>query len=175
MPQSAAEHGAAEHAAAETGGSPAYAGYHGGRGSRAQMTSRGSALAMLVLSLAGNLLAGWLHLGSLAGLSFAVGCVLAAVYTQRHDLLLVVTMPPVLFLIAVLCAETLTAPGSSFAASAEAVLAGTFLTLAAAAPWLVAGVVLALAIAMFRGLPQCLRELGADLSGQPGTAGRRGP
>jgi hypothetical protein len=128
---------------------------------------------MLVLFFAGNLFDIWLHLGVLAGLSFAGGCVLAIIYAERHALLLVVTAPPVLFLIALLGVEILTSQGNTFTASAEAVAEGTFLTLAATAPWLFGGVILALIIAMFRGLPQCLRDLHADLLGRAESAGRR--
>lgn len=144
-----------------------------GSGLRSRLTGRGSLLAMAALFFAGNLFAIWLHLGLLAGLSFAAGCVLAASYSQRRALLLVVTAPPVLFLIALLGAEMLTSPGSTFTASAQAVAEGILLTLAAAAPWLFGGVGVALIIAIFRGLPQCLHDLSADLRGQAVTAGRQ--
>jgi hypothetical protein len=121
---------------------------------------------MLAVFLTGNLLADWLSLGALAGLSFVAGCLLAAIGTQRRDLLFVVTTPPVIFLVGVLAAEALTSPGNSFASSAETVGAGTILTLSAAAPWLFAGVLLGVIIATFRGLPQCVRDLRLGLSGQ---------
>jgi hypothetical protein len=153
---------------------PASAGSGTGQGrlSQARITSRGAAIAMFALFLAGDLLAGWLSVGALAGLSFVAGCVLAALCTRRHHLLFTVTTPPVIFLIAVLCAEALTSPGGTFAVSAEAVAAGTILTLAMAAPWLLGGVLLCLIIAMFRGLPQCVRELGMDLRGEQAAADR---
>jgi hypothetical protein len=128
---------------------------------------------MLALFLAGNLLASWLSLSALAGLSFVVGCALAAGYTQRRRLLFMVTTPPMIFLIAVIGAESLTSPGSTFATSAEAVAAGTILTLAAAAPWLLGGVLLCVLIAMFRGLPQCVRDLRWELSGRAASPGSR--
>jgi len=121
---------------------------------------------MLALFLAGNLLAGWLSLDALAGLSFVAGCLLAAIYTQRQHLLFMVTTPPMIFLIAVICAESLTSPGSTVTTSAEAIAAGTFLTLSDAAPWLLLGVLLCVIIAMFRGLPQCVRDLRLELSGR---------
>lgn len=141
---------------------------------RPRITARDAALIMLALFLAGELLGGWLSLSILGGLSFVAGCLLAAVGTQRRDLLFMVTMPPLIFLIAVLCAEVITSPGSTFAASAGAIAAGTILTLSAAAPWLFGGVVLYLVIAMFRGLPQCVRDLRADLRGRGATADRLG-
>jgi hypothetical protein len=136
------------------------------RPSRSRFTARGAALAMLALFLAGDLLAGWLSLTVLAGLTFVAGCLLAAIYTQRHDLLFTVTMPPVIFLVAVLGVQAVTSPGSTFVASAEAVAAGTVLTLAATAPWLFGGVLICLIVAMFRGLVQCVRDLGAGLRGE---------
>jgi len=139
---------------------------------RSRITARGAALVMLGAFLAGDLLAGWLGLSILTGLTFVAGCLLAAVCTQRHDLLFMVTTPPVIFLVAVVCAETLTSPGSTFASSAGAVAAGTVLTLSAAAPWLFGGVLLCLIIAMVRGLPQCVRDLQTDLRGQGATADR---
>lgn len=133
------------------------------------MPARATLLAMLVLFFAGNLLGVWLRLGPLAGLTFAAGSILAVIYTQRHALLLVLIAPPVLFLIALLGVEVLTSPGRTLTASAEAVAEGTFLTLAGVAPWLFGGVILAVIIAMFRGLPQCLRDLSANLRGQAAT------
>ena len=133
---------------------------------------RGAASAMLALFLVGNLLAGWLGLDALAGLGFAAGCLLAAVCTRRRDLLLMITMPPILFLAAVLGTEALTSAGSTFATSAQAIAAGTVLTLSAAAPWLFCGVVLCVAIATFRGLPQCVRDMRMGLRGQAADADR---
>jgi len=143
-------------------------------GDRARITARGAALMMLAVFLAGDLLAGWLGVSAVTGLSFAAGCLLAACCAHRSDLLFIVTMPPVIFLVAVLCGEVITSPGSTFAASAGAVAAGTVLTLAAAAPALFGGMLLCLTVAMFRGLPQCVRDLGRDLRGQGAEPGRQG-
>jgi hypothetical protein len=139
---------------------------------RSRITAREAVLMMLGVFLAGDLLAGWLGLSVLTGLTFVAGCLLAAVGTHRQDLLVMVTTPPLIFLVAVVCAETLTSPGSTFAASAGAVAAGTILTLSAAAPWLFGGVLLCLIIAMVRGLPQCVRDLQANLGGQGAAAER---
>jgi hypothetical protein len=128
-----------------------------------QITARGAVIAMLAMFLVGNLAADWLHVEVLIGLTFVAGCLLAAGYTQRRDLLMVVTLPPLVFFIAVCCAEALTSPGSTFADSVAAIAAGIFLTLAAAAPWLFGGIILALIIAVFRGLPQSVRDLRAHL------------
>jgi hypothetical protein len=139
------------------------------------MTGRGALLAMLALFLAGNLLAVWLRLQSLAGLSFAAGCVLAACYARRQALLLVITAPPLLFGVALVTVQVLTSPGGTVKASAEAVAEGTFLTLAGTAPWLFGGVIVALIIALARGLPRCVRDLRADLAGRPDPADRPAP
>ncbi|MGO9083022.1 MAG: DUF6542 domain-containing protein, partial [Streptosporangiaceae bacterium] len=121
---------------------------------------------MAVLFLAGNLASGWLHSGVLIGLSFLVGCVAATWFARQRDLLRVIVAPPVLFLVTVLCAQVMTAPGSTTRAAAEAILAGVFLTLSAAAPWLFAGMLAALLIAFPRGLRQCARQLRSDLHGE---------
>jgi len=84
----------------------------------------------------GTLTAGWLHLAVLTGLSFLAGCILAGLYTKRDDLLVMVTMPPMVFLVAVICVKALTATGSALISTAE----GCILTLSAAAPWLFGGV-----------------------------------
>ena len=72
--------------------------------------------------------------------------------------------PPLIFLIAVACAESISssATGHSRVLSAAE---GTILTLAAAAPWLFGGEALGLVLALFRGLPQCVRDLRAGLRG----------
>jgi hypothetical protein len=159
---------------AGAGGTAGATGTGQAAGARSRITARGAALMMLGMFLAGDLLAGWAGLSVLTGLTFVAGCLLAAVGTHRQDLLVMVTTPPLIFLVAVVCAETLTSPGSTFAASAGAVAAGTILTLSAAAPWLFGGALLCLIIAMVRGLPQCARDLQANLRGQGAAADRPG-
>src|ERR1017187_9749019 len=133
--------------------------------SRPQTSARGALLALLALFLAGNLVSDWLHIGVLTGLTLLAGCVAAAWYTDRRDLLMIVAAPAVIFLVAVVAAEVITAQGSTTRASAESVLAGTFLTLAGTAPWLFVAVLATFAVTMFRGLPQCVRELRSQLRG----------
>jgi hypothetical protein len=53
------------------------------------------------------------------------------------------------------------------------VAGGTLLTLAAVAPWLFAGTAVVVTIALFRGLPRCVRELRANLSGRAPVRRRR--
>ncbi len=119
----------------------------------------------------GALAAGWLHLAVLTGLSFVAGCILAGLYTKRADLLMVVTMPPMIFLVAVVCVKALTATGNTAVSTA----AGSLLTLSAVAPWLFGGAAATLVIALLRGLPRSVSELRAGLrgnleSGDPGDA-----
>jgi hypothetical protein len=126
---------------------------------------------MFWLFLIGSLVGNWLHLGVLAGLSFVAGCALAARYTRRDGLLTVVASPPLIFVIALVITEALTTHAATARRTLESVAEGTFLTLAGVAPWLFSGVILGLAIAMARGLLQCLRDLAAELRGdQPGSA-----
>lgn len=129
------------------------------------MTPRGAVLMMFSLFFLGTITADWLHFGVLTGLSFVAGCVLAARYTRRDGLLTAVVGPPLIFMIALICSEALTSHAGTFAHSVTIVAEGTFLTLAAVAPWLFCGEILGLVIAMFRGLPQCVREFRAELRG----------
>jgi hypothetical protein len=147
-----------------------------GRGGRptARMTSRGAILAMFSLFFPGTLTAGWLHLATLTGLSFVAGCALTARYTRRDGLLTAVATPPLIFVISLVVTEILTSHADSARHALTSAAEGTILTLAAVAPWLFAGVLIGLAIAMFRGLPQCVQDLRDDLRGDTGRAGQHG-
>jgi hypothetical protein len=125
----------------------------------ARLTGRGAVVGMAVLFPAGLLTASWLGLTVLAGLSFVVGCVLAARYTRPADLLIVALTPPVLFAAALIFVEAVTAQGSLLLS----VVAGSVVALASLALWLAAGTVLTVLIAWRRGLPQCVRDLRRDL------------
>jgi len=144
-------------------------------GSTTRLTPRGAVVAMFWLFFLGTLAAGWLHLGVLTGLSFVAGCGLAARYTRRDGLLAVVASPPLIFIIALVITEALTTHATGMRRSVESVAEGTFLTLAGVAPWLFAGVILSLVIAMTRGLPQCVRNLAADLRSDPPGSARTAP
>jgi hypothetical protein len=130
------------------------------------MTGRGAVLAMFALFLAGTLVADWLHLGLLTGLSFVAGCAVAARYTRRSGLLAVTVSPPVIFLAALICVEVLNSAGGTVRHTMESVAEGTILTLASVAPWLFVGVILGLIIALVRGLPGCVRDLSAEMRGE---------
>jgi hypothetical protein len=141
----------------------------------ARMTARGAVLAMFLLFFLGTLTAGWLHLGVLTGLSFLAGAALAARYTRRDGLLAVVVTPPLLFFIALVGVEVLTSHAGTVKHSLTSAAEGTILTLAAVAPWLFAGIIAGLAIALFRGLPQCVRDLRTELRGDVGLRGPSAP
>jgi hypothetical protein len=132
------------------------------------MTARGAVLVMFSLFFLGTLVAGWMHLGVLTGLSFVTGAVLAARYTRRDGLLAVVVTPPLIFVIALIVTEVLTSHADTVKHSLTSAAEGTILTLAAVAPWLFVGVIAGLVIALFRGLPQCVRDLRAELRGDAG-------
>ncbi len=141
-------------------------------GSTTRLTARGAVVAMFWLFLIGTLAAAWLHLGVLTGLSFVAGGGLAARYTRRDGLLAVVASPPLIFMIALIITEALTTHAAGMRRSVESIGEGIILTLAGVAPWLFAGVILGLAIAMARGLRQCLRDLAADLRGNAPDSAR---
>lgn len=134
---------------------------------QARLTGRGCVVVMLLIFLVSDLLASKLGLGWLDGLGYATGCLLAAAYARREALLLVVTAPPALFLVALVTAELITATGSTLLGTAE----GTLLALATGAPWLFGVTVAGLVVAMFRGLPQCVRDFKVELSGRGARSG----
>jgi hypothetical protein len=135
----------------------------GSDGTAARLTGRGAMLAMFSLFFPGTLTSGWLNLEALTGVSFVAGCILAGLYTKREDLLLVVTTPPLIFLAAVICVTAVSSNGGGVLSSAS----GIALVLAAAAPWLFAGELAFIVISLFRGLPRSIRNLRADLRGDP--------
>ena len=130
---------------------------------RAYVTVRGATVAMFTLFLACCLTSGWLGLEVIAGLGYAVGCAAAPYLVRRHALLQVVVAPPAVFLAALVLAQVLTAQGSSRHGRMLSVLEGTVLTLAALAPWLLAGTALGAVAAIPRGLRDCVRDLWSQL------------
>jgi hypothetical protein len=147
---------------AAAGGRPA------GRGrSRARLTGRGAVLVMLAVFLAVDLIAAGVHSTFLNGFGYAAGCLLAVAYARREALLIVATMPPAIFLAALLSTKLMTAGGNVVVAGSE----GTLLTLAATAPWLFGVTIAYLAAATARGLPRCIQELRTALAGQGAARG----
>ena len=129
------------------------------------MSARAAIAMMFVIFMLTDLSAGWLHVVALTGFGFAAGSAAAAGRTRRKDLLLAVTTPPLIFLLAATVSELITLHMNHVAASAGLALADMFLTLSTAAPWLFGGLAGALVIATVRGLPQCVRDLRAQLTG----------
>jgi hypothetical protein len=126
---------------------------------RGRLSASAALLGMLLLCLVTCLVAAWRQADVLAGLGFCAGCVLAPVYARRAAQLRVAISAPVIFLVAEISAQSLVAPGSSGHGAVLSVIEGTLLALAYAAPWLFAGTAVCIVIAMFRGLPQCVRDL----------------
>jgi len=144
----------------------------GPQGTPSRLTARGAGLAMFSVFFPGTLTAGWLHLAALTGLSFVAGCVLAGLYTKRAHLLTVATMPPMIFMAALICVKAISSTGNAVVSTVE----GSILTLSAVAPWLFGGTAATFVIALFRGLPQNISDLRAGLrgnleSGEPGDPG----
>lgn len=127
------------------------------------MTARGAVIAMFSLFFLGMLAAGWLHLGSLVGLSFVAGCVLTARYTRRDGLLTAVLTPPLIFMIALAGTQTMSAHADTLRRTLTSAVEGIVLTLASVAPWLFSGVILGIVVALFGGLPRRVSELRAEL------------
>jgi hypothetical protein len=113
-----------------------------------------------------------------AGLGFCAGSCVAAGYARRAALLGVVVSAPVVFLVAEVFAQLVTVPAGAHRGTLVLVAGGTLLTLAGVAPWLFAGTIAGLVIAMFRGLPNSVRDLRAGLTGRrarPRRPPRRDP
>jgi hypothetical protein len=133
----------------------------------------GTLAGLFACCLISCLLAAWLHLIVLAGLGFCAGCAVAAWYCQPAAQLRMVIAVPSVFLVAEVIAQLATLQSGGRRGLALPVAGGTLLTLAAVAPWLFAGTAGAVAIALFRGLPQCVRDLRAELRGR--APARRAP
>jgi hypothetical protein len=123
---------------------------------------------MFSLFFLGMVAAGWLHLGVLTGLSFVAGCALAARYTKRDGLLTAVLTPPLIFMIALVVREIMSAHGDTFRRTLTYAVEGIVLAMASVAPWLFIGVIIGVVVAMFRGLPQSVREFREVLRGYAG-------
>lgn len=126
-----------------------------------RLTGRGALIGIFALCLLGILAADQLGWGPLTGGTFLLACVLAAAFTQSSDLLTVAVSPPALFLVAVIIGKALTSSGNLILSTA----AGTLITLANSAPWLLAGTALSLIITFSRGLRQNITALSNELSG----------
>jgi hypothetical protein len=139
---------------------------------RLQLTTRGALLGLFAGYLLIFLVAGWSHTGVLAGLGFCAGAVLAPCYLRREAQLQATVSVPAIALAAVILAQAVTAQGNSSHGTVMSVLEGTVLTLAGLAPWLFAGTAMCLAVACYRGLPQCVRDLRDSLRFEAGPGQR---
>lgn len=138
------------------------------------LTGGGALMVLVLLCLVTCLVAAWRQVDVVAGLGYCIGCVLAPVAARRGAQLKVAVSAPVVFLVAEVIAQSLTATGSSGHGMVLAVLEGTLLALADAAPWLFAGTAVCIVIAMFRGLPQCVRDLRTRPAARSAGRGRTG-
>ncbi len=135
----------------------------GGQPGRAYVTARGAVVGMFALFLSCDLVAGWLHVEVITGLGYAGGCVIMPYLVRRRAVLQVVVAPPAVFLAALMMVQALTAQGSSRHGKVLSVLEGTVFTLAAIAPWLLAGTAIGVGAGLRRGLRESLREQWAEL------------
>jgi len=138
---------------------------------RIRLTGRGAVMVMLAVFALGLLVASWMGWPVLAGASFVIGSVTAVFYVRRDDLLVVTVVPPLLFGFTLVAVKAATATGSVVLSIAE----GIAITMAEVAPWLFAGMVLSLVIALARGLRGCVRELRQDLRATALPAADRRP
>jgi hypothetical protein len=150
-------------------GHPAAAPADDGARAGIHLTGRGAVVSLLALTFLGLLMAGWLNWGVLGDVVFVAACVVITCGTKRSDLLPVVVCPPLVFLIACVCAKVATSAGGTSA------LEGTLVTLGNSAPWLFAGTALTIVIGLGRGLLGALRDLRRGLHGDPSwREGREG-
>ena len=140
-----------------------------GRGFAAvRLTGRGAVLSLFGLSFLGLIMSDWLSWGILSYGTFVAACIAIACYAKPSDLLTVTVSPPLVFFAACACAKAATSAGVTSAAES------TLITLANSAPWLLAGTALTVGIALCRGLPGNIRQLGQDLYGELDTSYRDG-
>jgi uncharacterized protein DUF6542 len=122
-----------------------------------RLTGRGGVLVMFGVCFLGLLVAGWADWGELADATYFMASSLTAYYVRPGCLLPVAVSAPLLFFLACALEKAMTSSG------ALAALEGTLVALADSAPWLFAGTVLTVAIALLRGLSAEIRTLAVDL------------
>jgi hypothetical protein len=129
------------------------------RGSSAtfRLTARGAVLGLFVACFLALLLADATGWSAIADMAFVGGCGGGAWYTKRGAMLPLAVSPPLIFFLACLLVQWLTAPGGL------ALLTGIFLALGTSAPWLFLGTALTVAIGLYRGLGGEVVDLLIDL------------
>ncbi|MFC6082303.1 DUF6542 domain-containing protein [Sphaerisporangium aureirubrum] len=122
-----------------------------------RLTARGAVTLVFVITLASELT------GSITVTcaTFAAACVVAVLLVQPKDLLALAVTPPLLFFLVTLISAVVAALGAP--SMVQALGLGMFTDLSAAAPWLFGTSAAMLAIAWFRGLPDNITALKADL------------
>jgi hypothetical protein len=134
---------------------------------RPEIGVRGGAVTVFMSSLTGDMAAQYLHAVRLTGFGFVIGCLAAASLARRRALTVVIATAPLVFLVAITCAEALAAHADHVGLSPRRIFARALLTLASTAPWLFGGFAGALLVATCRVLAQRIadskRERGATL------------
>ncbi|MET8141902.1 DUF6542 domain-containing protein [Sphaerisporangium sp. NPDC005288] len=122
-----------------------------------RLTARGAVALIFVATLASRPTGSMLVIG----LVFCAACLAAVLLVQPRDLLALVVAPPLVFFAATLVSALFGGFGAP--SLLQALGLGLFTGLSAAAPWLFGGSALVLAVAWFRGLPDNVSELRAEL------------
>lgn len=129
-----------------------------------RLTGRGGVLLIVLLSFVGTMLAHAASWPAVPGIAFTTACLLTATMVRPPDLLSLSVSPPIAFFVSVVSAECVLALGNE--GFTRVLVLGLASRLAEVAPWLFLGTALVLVIAVFRGLPGNLRELGDELNGR---------
>jgi hypothetical protein len=124
-----------------------------GRGPSGRLTARGGVVAVFVACFLGLLIADWAGWESLAFAVFFMASSLTVYYVRPGSLLPVLVSSPLLFFTAMLAEKFALASGPLPA------FEGTVVSLADAAPWLLAGTALTLVIALCRGVVREIRTV----------------
>jgi hypothetical protein len=122
-----------------------------------QLTARGAILGLFAACLLTLLLAAVTGWSAIPDMAFVGGCGAGAWYTKRGALLPLAVSPPLIFFLACLATQWITATGTF------ATVTGIFVTLGTSAPWLFLGTALTVVIGCYRGLPGELMDLLIDL------------
>ncbi|MFE1170393.1 DUF6542 domain-containing protein [Nocardiopsis sp. NPDC058789] len=129
-----------------------------------RLTGRGGVLIIVVFSFAGTMIAHLTSTPAAPGLAFTLACLVTAALVRPGDLLSLSVSPPIAYFVAVVAAESVLALGNE--GFARVLILGLASRLAEVAPWLFLGTALVLVVAVFRGLPGNLRNLGDELNGR---------
>lgn len=129
-----------------------------------RLTGRGGVLLIVLFSFAGTMIAHAASWPAVLGIAFSAACLLTATMVRPPDLLSLSVSPPIAFFVSVVSAESVLALGNE--GFTRVLVLGLASRLAEVAPWLFLGTALVLVIAVFRGLPGNLRELGDELNGR---------